>query len=116
MGQSSNSFDIGETYVEHHFVGNGVTEYLLFSKNWVVPLGVVWAIRYDQTVHIFHSYVLPFARRKGIRKKINDYIETHCSRIVSGRTASSQEGIAFMKKQGYRENKELDIFFKEVKK
>lgn len=49
---------------------------------------------------VMSSWVLPIFRRQGLRSRMNDELFKHATHILSG--ASSEEGLSFMRKAGYK--------------
>lgn len=89
-------------------IGFGITLYVCFSRNFVGPIGFVWGIRTGDDKRnrfdVFGSYVLDWARRFGVRTKINEVIlETHD--VIATAAGSNDGGEAFMKAFGYDHDK-----------
>ena len=92
-------------------IGLGGWCYVLFDRGHASPLGLVWGLptapgRFD----VYHSYVMPWARRQGVRKRINEEIFKTFNVIATGK-GTKDGGAAFMKAQGYKYNKELKNWY-----
>ena len=86
--------------------GFGLTLYALFERQFAGPIGLVWGFTEgcadgkSRKFRVYHSYVLPFARRQGVRSRLNDEIfKTHD--IIVTCSGSENSGLDFIKARGY---------------
>lgn len=106
-----------EWWVVHHKIGQGVTAIFCFWTHNTAPVGVVYTILYGpgntkkQRAEILGSYVVPWARRLGVRSRINDYLFNYldCHTIVT-QSGSREGGKAFMQNSGYVLDEKLGIW------
>jgi GNAT superfamily N-acetyltransferase len=92
--------NIETAWVALRTIGFGVWVYALFVEDWPCPIGIVWGLAQGKSFRVYHSYVIPEARRHGVRSKINQEIHKTFNVITTG-TSSTKDGKAFMKSQGY---------------
>jgi hypothetical protein len=94
-------------WVDCQQLGFGLTLYTLFVKNCIGPLGFVWGIGFGpgntgkSRFEGMGSYVIPWARRHGVRSKIQAQILDHFD-VVTTHSGSKAGGLAFMKSAGYQ--------------
>lgn len=101
--------DLRGAWVCKSVVGFGVTQYTAFCRAFPMPIGFVWGVEYGgkkQSIDVWDSYVLPWARRSGVRSLINEEILRTNIAITSG--GRSKAGVAFMNARGYRHDAALD--------
>jgi hypothetical protein len=105
--------DVSKAWVTWTPVGFGVMLWMLFVPDFVAPVGLVWGTQHGGkrklTFNTYYSFVLPGARRCGVRTRINQEILKTYDLIVTG-SGTKQGGMAFIKAAGYRYNKELDVW------
>lgn len=109
------SFDIKEVYVSWAPLGQSVLLYTAWIPTFAAPLAFVWGNPKSTTPnkHVFDvygSYVLPWARRQGVRSKINEQILKHYGVIITG-SGTKEGGMAFLKAAGYKLHKPTGLFF-----
>ena len=108
-------------WVDRSQFGFGWTLYALFDRGFEAPIGLVWGLRQATgdaqgkqakatTFQVYHSYVLPWARRQGVRRKINDSILEDNTRIVTA-CGASPAARTFLRKD-YKFNRELGVWFR----
>ncbi len=112
-------------WVDRASFGFGWTLYALFVREFEAPIGMVWGMRTGRGLPngqqtkdgsnfaVYHSFVLPWARRQGVRRKINTAILEDNDTITTlcGATAASR---AFLRKD-YQFNRELGVWVKTKK-
>ena len=91
-------------------IGFGQLIYLLYVHNHTLPIGLVWGYAEGKRFIVGGSFVQPFARRQGVRTRINDAIFEHLS-VISTSAGSKEGGRAFLKARGYRFDKRMKCFF-----
>jgi len=103
--------DISRCYVEPYSLDYGVVMYICRSRDQMIPIGFVWGIGVGNdkktygdalldSYDVWGSYVIPWARRCGVRTLINQKILEHYD-VIQTRSATG-EGASFMKKMGYK--------------
>jgi hypothetical protein len=96
-------------------VGFGIDIWCLFDKGRPAPVGLVWGIAHGgkkQSFHVYGSYVHEWARRQGVRTRINQAIFEHYDVIVTG-GGSKDGGEAFLKAAGYKSHPATGQWFLE---
>ncbi len=100
-------------WVERRAIGFGITQYTAFCRAYCraypMPIGFVWGVEFGgkrPVLHVWDSYVVPWARRSGVRTLINREIFRNNAAIICG--ARSKQGMAFMKARGYLYDARLD--------
>ena len=87
-------------------IGFGISMYACFSRNFVGPIGFVWGTatgdRGKRRFDVLGSYVMPWARRKGVRTKINEAILSGGCDVIATVSGTEEGGAAFMKAFGYK--------------
>jgi hypothetical protein len=94
--------DLSNSWTDCTVVGFGITQYTLFCRAYPMPLGFVWGFAFGgkrPTFQVLDSYVVPWARRQGVRSKINEAIFQKAESIVTG--GRSKSGIMFMANTDY---------------
>src|ERR1700681_3375402 len=78
-------------------IGHGIMIYALFQPDYPCPLGLVWGIGWGGsgkkkygTFEVFGSFIAQFARRSGVRSRINEEILKTYIAVMSG--AASDDG------------------------
>jgi hypothetical protein len=111
--------DLTRAWVTWTQLGHGIWIYGLFAPNFTGPYGLVWGASRGgagkNSFEVFHSYVLPYVRRQGVRAKINETILQQFDVIITG-DGSKEGGMAFLKSQGYELHKPTGIYFLTRKK
>lgn len=96
--------DLEGSWVTWATIGFGLRIYCLFTPDSPAPKGFCWgyALGGKKTKFLVHgSYVIPWARRSGVRTRINEQILRHCP-VIQTFSGSRQGGAAFMRARGYR--------------
>ena len=95
--------------------GRGLYQYTAWWKYHIGPVGVVWVIGVDKTkCFIIGSFVPHWARRQGVRTRINTEIGKWCKTIVTA-SGTQPHGIGFLKGSGYEKIPKLGWWKKEMK-
>lgn len=102
-------------WVEKQTIGFGMTIYILWNRLFDVPLGFVWGWSHGISFDTLGSYVLPELRRQGIRTRINHEIFLTHSMIKTWQ-GTKTGGLAFMKAQGYKFQRETAMWYKSRKR
>ena len=89
------------------FIGNGICLYALFVPEFPSPIGMVWghefSVEGNDIFQTHHSYVIPDARRQGVRSKIDEWI-LHTHDFIMTGDGSDEGGLAYMRKTGYKQD------------
>ena len=85
--------------------GFGLMLYACFSRNFIGPSGLVWGFRVGKRFEVLHSYVMPFARRQGVRTWINAEILKDGVQVITTYEGSKDGGAAFLRASGYTRHK-----------
>lgn len=91
-------------------IGFGQTIYALYVPSYFAPVGLVWGEGRTTRFDVYGSFVIPWARRNGVRTRINEEIFKDY-KVISTEGASKEGGRQFMKASGYKRNRELDLFY-----
>ena len=109
--------DINKCWVTWDIIGFGVTQFTCFCNEVSFPIGVVWTTMMGagngkkKRCEISYSYIVPFARRKGVRSLINKCIfEDYGSDVITTQDGSDTGGLRFMKASGYLMDKRTGIW------
>lgn len=105
--------DLNGVWCPCYNVGFGTRLYVCFAPAYPQILGMVWGNGYGgkkTKFDIMGSYVLPWARRNGVRSAINRQILKDYDVLMTG--GATKEGRGFMNKDGYAYIKETDMWFK----
>lgn len=110
--------DVDNAWVTWVRIGFGQMMYLLYVPNHAAPIGMVWGMGGGETAKdgrvgrfdVFGSFVQPWARRQGVRSKINDSIFQHFCTIITSH-GSKQGGADFLKAKKYRRNQDLHCWY-----
>lgn len=102
---------LNSAYIQIAELGFGIWCYVLFDRGFVAPLGMVWGLpTAEKRFDVYHSYVIPWARRQGVRKRINEEIFKTYNIIATGH-GTKEGGAAFLRSQGYKYNKTLKNWY-----
>jgi hypothetical protein len=86
-------------------IDRGQIIYVLYVPNHMSPLGFVWGrISGEGSESIFDTYgsfTHSWARRFGVRSRINQAIFQHVSTIIT-KHGNKEGGLAFLKSSGYK--------------
>lgn len=104
--------DAEKSFVRCVDIPMGMAMYILYVEAYCAPVGFVWGVREhgNGVFEVLGSYVEPWARRQGLRSKINEAIHAEFPVIMTA--GATDEGAAFMKAKGYRFHKPLHRFYK----
>ena len=118
---ASDKIDIERCYVEGPYQIDYAQEvYVCRSRDFPFPLGIVWGeAHWNEKKEWTHfnvngSYVMGFARRKGVRTMINDELLKRFKAVTTG--TGTKLGKPFMKKSGYKFDPIFDYVLKRKKK
>jgi hypothetical protein len=106
-------FDMKKAWVTWAAIGFGIVIYALFEPQAHSPIGFVWGHmgKGNKTVFtVLGSFVPVWARRQGVRTRINDEILKQADVIRSAH--GSPDGAAFMRATGYKFSPEIDLWWK----
>lgn len=106
-------FDMSKAWVTWTTIGFGVRIYALFGPQFDAPLGFVWGRAgkgNKNSFSVLGSFVQPWARRQGVRSRINEEIFKQVEVIRSAH--GSPDGAAFMRANGYKFSPEADLWWK----
>jgi hypothetical protein len=73
---------------------------------------MVWGISLGRAFCVFHAYTPEWARRQGVRTKINEAIFKDYDVVETGE--STKEGKSFMRATGYKFDKKKRVWTKKV--
>jgi len=113
MKESKWKPNLSTCWFDRYTIGFGVWLYCCFDRSYPSPIGLVWGIPMGDRFEVFGSHTVTCARRRGVRTAINREIFRAFRVISSSLTASTKEGTAFMKSQGYRRLAGLDLYAKQ---
>lgn len=97
---------------------HGVKQYECYIKDDPSPAGFVWGIacgigKGKPVFQVFHSFVHPWARRKGVRSKIQKVLEEHFTAVFT--YTGTKDGSAWMKASGYKKLRPWGLWIKDKK-
>lgn len=109
--EDDDRIDIEKCWVQWMPIGYGMTLYVCWSPDYTSPVGFLWGFTATLTgldgqeermkFDVVGSYVIPAARRQGVRTHLNNVIlQTHD--IITTDNGSPEGGRAFMEAYGYR--------------
>lgn len=111
-------FKIEDVYVSWTPIGQGILLYHAWEPKYPAPIGFVWGMprahKDKGTFDVFGSFVQTWARRHGVRTKINEQILKHSELIITS-NGTKEGGAAFLKASGYKLNKAIGLYFLERK-
>lgn len=122
MAKNKISLDIGKGHVTWTSIPYGLYLYMYHHPNEPQPLGVVIVRVHNTSVtgksvntyaEVLISHVISWARRLGIRTRINEEIMKAWPTIVS--SGATKDGKKFMEASGYKEDQLLG-WVKKLKK
>ena len=93
-------------------IGIGQLIYALYVPNHTAPIGFVWGHSQGEQFCTSGSFVQPWARRFGVRSRINNEIFTHFA-VITTVSGSKEGGKQFLKASGYRWSKPMRCFYLE---
>lgn len=92
-------------------IGFGQVIFACFVPNHIAPIGLVWGWREGPSAFVVAgSYVEPWARRFGVRTRINVEILKQ-TKIIRTVTGSKTGGTAFMQARGYVHAAALGLWY-----
>jgi len=101
----------GQATVKSVDIPFGGTMYFCFVSAYCYPVGFVWGVGDNRRVfEVAGSYTEPWARRQGVRTRLNEAILKDYV-VIRTNFGSDEGGAAFMRKQGYQFSKELRCYF-----
>lgn len=110
--------DVKNAWVSFVRIGFGQLLYFCFVPNFAGPVGFVWGIGHGagktSRFEVYGSYVIPSARRNGVRTRLNTAIHEHF-RCITTMSGSREGGLAFLKSQGYKFDPRTTTWFLERK-
>lgn len=85
--------------------------YLCFVAAFPYPVGFVWGVGDTRGVFdVAGSYTEPWARRQGVRTRLNEEIFKEYL-VIRTNYGSAEGGQAFMRKQGYKFSRALRCYY-----
>ena len=85
--------------------------YFCFVSAYAFPVGFVWGVGDSRRVfEVAGSYTEPWARRQGVRTRINEAIMRDYL-VVRTNYGSDEGGAQFMRKQGYKFSRILRCWY-----
>ena len=109
--------DFADSWFTWTTIGFGVTQAMLFVKQQATPIGFVWGIWFGagnagkERFEVTQSFTIPWARRQGVRTRINDEIFRLTQiQIITTQNGSDDGGKAFMENYGYELNQEIGLW------
>jgi hypothetical protein len=105
MARAKQEIDLHRCWVDRSTIGFGFTLYTLFARQVLCPAGFVWGNFTARdgkgtAFEVSGSYVPEWARRCGVRTRINEEIFKSADVIVT--PAGTEDGKKFMRAAGYR--------------
>jgi hypothetical protein len=96
-------------------IDRGLGMYICYVENHTSPVGFVWGRLAGQgaksTFETCGSYVPTWARRFGVRSRINETIFQHAATTIITRHGSTEGGMAFLKARGYKWDSNTNYWF-----
>lgn len=93
-------------------MGFGQIIYVLYVPNHLFPVGFVWGVGdANRCFRSGGSFVQPWARRNGVRTRLNETIHEHWDVIHTTGGAKEGGGLAFLKATGYKWHKQARLFY-----
>lgn len=107
------------TWVFWRKLEHGVFQYECYIQDVSAPVGLVWGTRSGigrgKTVFlVLHSYVNPWARRKGVRTAIHKEMMKHYSAIFT--YTGTPSGAAWMVANNYKKLRPWGLWIKDITK
>lgn len=100
-------------WIDQVKIGFGQVMYVCYARESIAPVGMVWGFgctdRNDRSrFDVLGSFVVPFARRQGVRTLINNHIINEDGYHVITSTGGTKEegGEAFMRAYGYEHDEQ----------
>jgi len=107
--------EIEKAWVTWVSIGFGQMLYACYVPNNPFPIGFAWgsAANHDGKYSSFHvagSFVPTWARRRGVRTRINQAIFEH-HYLITTVSGSKDGGLKFLKAAGYRYSKQTGLWY-----
>lgn len=102
--------ELNGAWVTWAAIGFGQRIYALYVPNHAYPIGLVWGVPEGKCFQVAGSFVEPWARRCGVRSRLNETIFTHFETLYTG-SGSKEGGRQFMRAKKYRRSAALDCFY-----
>jgi hypothetical protein len=97
--------DLEHAFVTWAPIDRGQLMYVLYVPNHMSPCGFVWGRISGEgrtsTFETYGSFVQAWARRHGVRTRINQTVFEHVSTIIT-KHGNKDGGLKFLKARGYR--------------
>lgn len=91
-------------------IGFGQRLYALYVPNHPYPVGLAWGVPAGKCFHVAGSFVQPWARRCGVRSRLNEGIFASFQTIATGH-GSNEGGRQFIRAKKYERHQALDCFY-----
>ena len=98
-----------DSWVTWETVGFGITGFFCFCREYSAPVGVVWTAcsgcdaRPRTRVEVIDSHVIQWARRQGVRSRINEAIfAEYGADVIMTHEGTAKGGLAFLKHWRYQ--------------
>ena len=92
---------ISKCWVTWGDVGFGCRQYLCFHPSYTAPIGTVFTTAMSDAAFVWHSFVLPWARRRGVRTHIHEQMAKHF-KVISTGVGSKDGGRQFLIATGFK--------------
>lgn len=109
----------GWTWVTWRDLEHGIVQFECYIKSDPSPAGFVWGIacgivgKKKPVFQVFHSFVHPWARRKGVRSKIQTQLEKNYSAVFT--YTGTKDGSAWMRASGFKKLRPWGLWIKDKK-
>jgi hypothetical protein len=94
-------------------IGFGQFIFALYVPNYGWPIGFVWGMGHgegkDSRFDVAGSFVQPWARRCGVRTRLNEEIFKLFA-VIASNHGSKSGGLAFMKASGYKRDRSANMW------
>jgi len=101
--------DLAHAWITWVTIGFAQTMYVLYVPNAQSPVGLVWGWARGDRFEVAGSFVPVWARRFGVRSRINEQIFLHF-KVISTRDGSKEGGARFLKAAGYKRSQDIQGF------
>lgn len=109
--------DLTNVTVQHTVVGLGIGLYVVFHESYPCPLAFAWGTGYEtengSRFDTLGRYTPAPFKRNGLQARINEELFKHYDVITT--CAATEEGSKFLKREGYKYDKRIRLWFKENK-
>jgi hypothetical protein len=104
--------DFTNCWLDRGKLGFGLSVFGLFIRDMISPVGLVWGDARGEKMDILGSFVPAWARRQGVRTKINELLfkDYHYKTVVTA--GATKDGRAFMEASEYAFSEEFQWWFK----